>query len=178
MAALQADPELGGVAEVAAQAQGGVRGDAALAPDKIVYARCGDMKILGEAVGGQAEGLHEFGMEDLPGMDGKCKRDFIHVFLLVIVHDLNIEGIGFSPNKAQAVLVIDANAVLPLAISRQRLKTISARYGQVRNTRCPVQCGELSQRHAPQVGWDASTLPRLPKQLSIGVFEALDHWKS
>ena len=69
VAALQADPELGGVAEVAGKAQGGVRGDAAFAADEIVDARGGDVKMLGEAVGGQAEGFHELGEENLAGMD-------------------------------------------------------------------------------------------------------------
>ena len=116
MAALQADPELGGIAEVVAQAQSRVRGDAALAADKIVDARGGDMKILGEAVGGEAEGFHELSEEDLTGMDGKRKRDLVHGFLLVVVHDLNFEGVGFSPQKAQAILVLDTDAVLPFAV--------------------------------------------------------------
>src|ERR1039458_5104602 len=39
VAALQADPELRGVAEVAAQPQGGIGGDAALSADQIIHPR-------------------------------------------------------------------------------------------------------------------------------------------
>src|SRR5271165_2637725 len=78
VAALQADPELSGVTEVATEAEGGVGGDAALAAHQIVYPRSGDVKFLGEAVGGQAERLHEFGEENFAGMNREGEGDFIH----------------------------------------------------------------------------------------------------
>lgn len=100
VAALEADPELGGVAEVAAEAQGGVGGDAALAADQVVDARRGDVEFLGETVGGEAEGFHELREENLAGMDSE--GDFVRGFLLV---ELNHEvcGRGSIPVPISAV---------------------------------------------------------------------------
>jgi hypothetical protein len=33
----------------------------------------------------------------------------------MIIHDLNVIGVPVSPNKADAPLIVDANAVLPSA---------------------------------------------------------------
>lgn len=80
VSALKADPELGGVAEVAAQAECSVGRDTALATDKVVDARGGDVEFLGEPVGGEAEGFHELREEDFAGVDGEGIRDFVHGF--------------------------------------------------------------------------------------------------
>jgi hypothetical protein len=45
----------------------------------------------------------------------------------VVIHNLNVEGIRFPPNKAQPVLIVDADTVLTFAVSQQRFKTVSAR---------------------------------------------------
>lgn len=65
---LEADPELGTGAEVAAEAQGSVRGDSPAAVDDGCYAAVGDMKINGEAVLGDAQWLQELGADDLAGV--------------------------------------------------------------------------------------------------------------
>src|SRR5208283_1641675 len=67
--ALQADPELGGVAKVAAQAQSGVSGNAALATHKIVNPRSRDMQFLGQPVSRQTERFHELRAEDFSRMN-------------------------------------------------------------------------------------------------------------
>lgn len=78
MAALQADPELGGVAEVAGKTQGGVGSDAALAADQVVDPRSRDVQFLGEPISGQAQRFHELREEDLAGMDREGKGHFVH----------------------------------------------------------------------------------------------------
>jgi hypothetical protein len=40
----------------------------------------------------------------------------------VVVHDLDLEGVAVSPDKADAPLVVDANAVLPRPVVLQRLQ--------------------------------------------------------
>lgn len=84
--ALQADPELGGVAEVAAQAKGCVGGDAALAAHQVIYAWSGDMKLLGQPVGGETEGFHKLGEENFAGMDRKCYRKAVHSPQTLLLH--------------------------------------------------------------------------------------------
>jgi hypothetical protein len=49
----------------------------------------------------------------------------------VVVDDLDILGIAVFEAKAQASLVIDANTVLPAAISVEGLEPIARRYAQI-----------------------------------------------
>jgi len=44
---------------------------------------------------------------------------------LVIVSDLDIEGVAVVPCEADSPLVVDPNAVLPLSISFQLLQAVS-----------------------------------------------------
>src|SRR5208337_4720167 len=61
VAALQPDPELGGVAEVAAEAQRRVRRDSTLAADKVIDPRGRDVKLFRKPVGTEAQRLHKLG---------------------------------------------------------------------------------------------------------------------
>ena len=45
----------------------------------------------------------------------------------VVVHYFDVDGSDARPYKANAPLVVDANAVLPLSVTLQRLKTIPRR---------------------------------------------------
>jgi len=57
--------------------------------------------------------------------------------LLVIVGDLNLEGVALPPDEANPPLVVDPNAVLALTISKEFLEAISRRNAQVcQGTRC------------------------------------------
>src|SRR6185437_11857970 len=68
---LEIQPELGRGPEVASQPQCGVRGDAALAAHDVVDARRWDIEFARESPGRKLEGLHELGLQDLSGMEGK-----------------------------------------------------------------------------------------------------------
>lgn len=50
--------------------------------------------------------------------------------LSVIVHDLNVVCAIIAPDKAKSPLIIDSDAVLPLAISLKRLQVIARRNTQ------------------------------------------------
>jgi hypothetical protein len=49
----------------------------------------------------------------------------------MIVDDLNVPGFAVPPNKTYPPLIVDANAVLPLAVAVQRLQTITRRHTQI-----------------------------------------------
>ena len=49
----------------------------------------------------------------------------------MVIHDLNITGTVIRPTEAHAPLVVDPDAVLPLAITLQRLKAMAWRGTQV-----------------------------------------------
>jgi len=48
----------------------------------------------------------------------------------MIVNNLDIKGISILPNKAHSILIVDANAVLPFAISMKRFQTLPGRYSK------------------------------------------------
>src|SRR5262245_19667179 len=61
--------------------------------------------------------------------------------LLVVFCDLDMLGIVFSPHKANTVLIVDANAVLSLAITSQSFQSVARRDQQIGQFVRSVQCG-------------------------------------
>ncbi len=49
----------------------------------------------------------------------------------MIIDNLYVGGVAFCPTKTDAPLVVDANAVLPLTITLQRLQAIAGRNSQI-----------------------------------------------
>jgi hypothetical protein len=49
----------------------------------------------------------------------------------MIVDDLYVVSVSFFPHKANPPLVIDTNAVLPFAVSLERMKSVAARRAQI-----------------------------------------------
>jgi len=43
----------------------------------------------------------------------------------MVIHNLDFERVSIGPTEADAPLVVDPDAVLPLAIARQSLQTIA-----------------------------------------------------
>lgn len=68
--ALEVHPELGGVAEVAAESDRGIGGDAAFAVDDLVDASRRDADGDGHPVLGDSQGIEELVLEHLTGVDG------------------------------------------------------------------------------------------------------------
>jgi len=50
---------------------------------------------------------------------------------LVVIHDLDLIGSGIRPHEADAVLVVNANAVLAFSISDQSFEPIAGRNSQL-----------------------------------------------
>src|SRR6202158_731805 len=71
----------------------------------------------------QAERGHELLVENLAWM---YRFEFLrHAVLLVVVHNLDFIGVSIPPRKADAPLIVDADAVLTFAIPLQALQTAS-----------------------------------------------------
>ncbi len=64
----------------------------------------------------------------------------------MVIHDLNIVSIPLPPNKADAPLVVDSNAVLPAATAMQRFEPIARRRGQIAQVRSSIQLRQFSLR--------------------------------
>ena len=70
--------------------------------------------------------------------------------LLVIVLDVDFEGMATLPPKCDAVLIVDANAVPAGTVALQGFKAISRRHEKIVETRRRVEQLELSLDAAPQ----------------------------
>jgi hypothetical protein len=66
----------------------------------------------------------------------------------VVIGDLNVESISFTPHEADSPLVVDPDAVLSLAISLQLFQPISRWDSQVLERDRAVQQQQLSPRHS------------------------------
>lgn len=62
----------------------------------------------------------------------------------MIVHDFHVSGLTLCPHKADAILIVDANAVLPLPVAFERLQMIAGQRGQILQSFGFVECRELS----------------------------------
>jgi hypothetical protein len=57
----------------------------------------------------------------------------------VVVNNFDIMSVSGFPNKTDAPLIVNTDAVLPFPIARQRMEPIPRGYFQVRKKLCGVQ---------------------------------------
>jgi hypothetical protein len=69
----------------------------------------------------------------------------------VVIHDLYLVGISFSPLEANPPLIVDADAILTLAIPRELFEVVARRDTQVFQLFCGVYYGELAPGYPVQV---------------------------
>jgi hypothetical protein len=93
----------------------------------------------------------------------------------VVIRNLYITSVPFAPNKADAILIVDANAVLPGPIPAQRLQLISRRHFQVIERNGRIQNRQLVESSAPQIRRKSSAFPRLPQSLGFLIPETQNH---
>jgi hypothetical protein len=84
----------------------------------------------------------------------------------VVVHDLDLRRAFRCPNKTHPELVVDPDRVLPLAIARQRLKTVAWRRPQVAENVRGVEVAQFPARHLDQIGRKA--LPTFAVEDGLG----------
>jgi hypothetical protein len=93
----------------------------------------------------------------------------------MVVDDFHIVGVAVPPHEADAILIIDSDAVLALALAVQSLQPVSGGDIQIIQRHGGMQQEELL--HCPhfQIGGNPSASPRLPKLLRIRIPEACYH---
>src|SRR3546814_13827480 len=79
----------------------------------------------------------------------------------VVVDDLDIGGLRALPAKTHAELVVDANAVLTLAVDAQCFKAVARRDTQAVEASRPVELFELASRDRKSVVWGKSVAVRV-----------------
>ena len=65
----------------------------------------------------------------------------------MVIHYLHIVSISVTPDKADAPLIVDPNAVLASSIAFQGFQTIARRGREVAKLRSNVQLPKLALRH-------------------------------
>lgn len=170
---LQAKPELGGSAEVTRQSQGRVGRDRPLALDDRSHPAMWDARIHSQTILAEVHLIEEFGAEDFSGMG---KVQFAHGrLLLVVVDDLDLEGVTSVPSEADTPLLIDSDAVLAGSISGKSLKAVCGWDTEVDEVPCMIEHGELVERTLLDV---ARKFPRpllVPYLLCLRIGKTLDH---
>jgi hypothetical protein len=92
----------------------------------------------------------------------------------MVVRDLDFNSLAITPDKAQSVLVIDSDAVLPLAVPLEGFQVVSWWHLQVIQGSGLVQVEELSTGNPFNVPKLRDVL--IPKKgFGAFVFEGFDH---
>jgi hypothetical protein len=84
----------------------------------------------------------------------------------VVVNDLDLLWPGVRPDKAESELVVDADAVLAMAVPPERLQAIARWDLQIVEASGGVEDGELAGRHTSEA---AEAAPWLPFKEGLGV---------
>src|SRR5437899_2348957 len=134
---LQIEPDLRRDAEILAEAQRGVGSDGALAVYDLADTVRWHIEIPCQRIDADTERLHELLAENLSG--GNRVQTFRrHTHSSVIVDNLDLLRVAVLPPKADAPLVVDANAVLTLSVTAQCFEPIARRDAQVPNRACSM----------------------------------------
>src|SRR5690625_2410388 len=95
--------------------------------------------------------------------------------LLVIVGELHPVRASRCPREADAVLVIDADAVLALAVADERFESVAGRHGEVVEVVSRVEHEQFLQR-PPSKGWAVPRDPASTEQpFRVLVYERQNH---
>jgi hypothetical protein len=91
----------------------------------------------------------------------------------VVVHEFNVFGVGTGPAKADAELIIHADAPLPCAISLQLLTPVRWRCTEIVDLSSQVELLQLAQRRTFNIH-ESSDASQLEQGLCINTLESLD----
>src|ERR1019366_1878980 len=94
--------------------------------------------------------------------------------LAVVLRDFGIFGVSFVKGEANAVLVVDPDAVLPFAIVAQSFQAVARRDDEISDCLRGVQSGQTAQGDRSHIGELFDALP-LEKGFGLLVSEAPDH---
>lgn len=94
---------------------------------------------------------------------------------LVVVSYLDVCGTCGCPGEADAPLVVDADAVLPLAVAVQLLEAVARRNPKVVDVFGGVEDQELAVSNSLKVGAERADVRAMPDELGLLARERLDH---
>jgi len=152
---LESEPQVGRDAKILGQSKRRVRSNGTLPVDDRADASRRDGDLASELVDADTQRFHEFFPQDLAGMDRIEQFLACHRHTSMVINNLDLIGITVSPDEANSPLVIDANAVLALAVASQCLKPVPRRDLQVLQHSSAMEIQQLPARDslkAPEPG--------------------------
>jgi hypothetical protein len=93
----------------------------------------------------------------------------------MIIDDLDVKGVTFTPPETDPPLLVDPDAVLALSITLQSLELIRAWNRKVLQVSSRVQLLQLHQRPLLNVAWKTLGVLATPDPLSLPASKGLDH---
>jgi hypothetical protein len=93
----------------------------------------------------------------------------------VIVRDLDVVGVSFAPDEADAPLIVDPDAVLTRPISPKSFQTIARRHFKILERGRRIQDPQLSKTHSRHIRTEPPDRMPLEEPSGILVSKALDH---
>jgi hypothetical protein len=110
-----------------------------------------------------------------PGCIAKIFFGFGTVSPLVVVDNLDIERVAVAPHKANPVLIVNPDTVLPRTLSAKRLQPVPGRHPEILQRHSSIQNCHFHKSPAPQARWEIPALSRYPQALRLSVTETRDH---
>lgn len=98
--------------------------------------------------------------------------------LSVVVHDLHVGGIPFTPLEADSPLIVDPDAVLASAITPESFQPVAGWHTQIEKTLGVVQHSQLSPRCLLDIPAKSPDHFPSPDTFGVSVPEGSDHWKT
>src|SRR5271163_649349 len=92
----------------------------------------------------------------------------------VIIRDLHVVSVSVAPHETNTPLVVDADTVLPRAVTLQRMKSVTRRNSQIHQTFGRMQHQKLAPRRLPNVHELTNTLI-VEKPFGVGALKGLNH---
>jgi len=92
----------------------------------------------------------------------------------VVVDDLNLVRVSFTPDETKAPPIVDADAMLPSPSAMQRFQAISRRGGKVAQFGGAVQLSQLPACHEFHCLKPVAALPAM-KRFGLGGSKRPDH---
>lgn len=141
---LQIEPYFRWPSKILRQPQRRVRRDGTIALHDFIYTTRRHADVFGKPVFGQAQRLQEVFAENFARVNGGV---LFHVWVSVIIYDLNIMRPVRRPSETNAPLVVDTDRALPRTSALEPLQPVARRDGHLRQLRNGVNLRQFPKRH-------------------------------
>jgi hypothetical protein len=167
---LEVDPALSVGVKKPGKPQGGVSGNRTLARNNLADPTLGYSNGFGQPILGNPHGLEEIFEQDFAGVNRR-HVSFHEAFPSAIINYFHIISMSILPQKANAPLVIDADAPLALSVSGQFLEPVCRRYTEKYESSGTMELSQFAKCCPLQIGRELGRKPTAKDPLSLFALE-------